>query len=129
MEINYADYHVLLVDDSEPMLALLSEYLVSAGFKVTATSNGEEALARVESGLFDLIITDIFMPLVNGLELSKKVKGRIPVILMSGVEPGDLDQNIADLSDAFLDKRIKREQLIVAVKKAIERWKLKNNIK
>ncbi len=129
MEINYSDYHVLLVDDSEPMLALLSEHLVSAGFKVTAISDGEEALVKVESGQYDLIITDIFMPMVNGLELSKKVKGRVPVILMSGVDPGDLDQNIADLSDAFLDKRIKREQLIVAVKKAIERWKLKNNIK
>lgn len=127
MEVNYSDYHILLVDDSEPMLALLSKYLEDGGFKVTAISNSEKALSLVAKGDFDLIITDIFMPMVNGLELSKKIKGRVPVILMSGVDPGELDQNIADLSDAFLDKRIKKEMLIKAVKKAIDRWKLNHS--
>ncbi|MCK5882991.1 MAG: response regulator [Bacteriovoracaceae bacterium] len=126
MELDYSDYHILLVDDSGPMLALLSEYLRSGGFKVTAISDGEEALALVGKDLFDLVITDIFMPLVSGFDLSKKINGRVPVILISGVEPGDLDQSIAELSDAFLDKTIEKEMLIKAVKKAIDRWKLKN---
>lgn len=126
IKLDYKDYHVLLVDDSRPMLELLSEYLKNGGFKVTAVTDADVALELVDKGEVDVIISDIFMPFTNGLELSRKIKKRIPVILISGVENNGLDGNIAELSDAFLDKSIKQEMLVSAVKKAIDRWKMEH---
>ncbi len=123
---NYKDYRILLVDDSEAMLSLLQLYLEQSGFKVSSTVSAEAALKAVERAEVDLIISDIFMPRMNGFELSKKINNKVPVILITGGESETLKENIADLSDAFLNKVIAREQLVQAVCKGIDRWKIEH---
>ena len=66
--------HVLIVDDSRSIRELLGGVLSNAGFTVTSASDGQEGLDSARSGQFDLVITDINMPVMNGLDLLKSLR-------------------------------------------------------
>ena len=65
---------ILLVDDEQPVLESLGNYLEKNSFKVTPVVNGEDALTAFRSTYFDLVITDLIMPGMSGLELVKEIK-------------------------------------------------------
>ena len=78
---------VLLVDDEQDFLETLSNRLEMRGLKVSAVTSGEEAVARVEGQSFDLIVLDLAMPGLDGLETLKRIKARQPdaeIIMLSG---------------------------------------------
>jgi DNA-binding NtrC family response regulator len=78
---------VLLVDDEEDFLKTLAERLETRGLKVTTASSGESALAHVEGQEYDLIVLDLAMPGLDGLETLKRIKARQPdaeIIMLSG---------------------------------------------
>jgi two-component system response regulator FlrC len=78
---------ILLVEDQYEERTALSDTLEGWGFQVSAVSDGEKALDRFESGTFDLVLTDLKMPKMDGIDLLKRVKTKCPdvaVILMSG---------------------------------------------
>jgi CheY-like chemotaxis protein len=80
--------HVLLVEDNDDTRALYGFILANAGFKVRAVKNGLEAIVELQDSLPDVIVTDLVMPVVDGLELISIVKNRaefagIPVIAMT----------------------------------------------
>lgn len=81
-------HHVLLVEDDDDIRALYGFILASAGFKVKAVKNGLEALAELQDYHPDVIVTDLVMPVVDGLQLIRIVKNKaeladIPVIAMT----------------------------------------------
>src|SRR5262245_60139980 len=83
-----AERTILVVDDS-PMDRLLTGSLIQnlGGWKVVTASHGVEALAMLEQQAFDLVLTDLLMPEMDGLELVQAVRSRyplVPVILMTG---------------------------------------------
>ena len=89
--------HILVVEDSPTMRALLTASLeeIPGEVKVTEAENGFEALRALPRGSFDLIVTDINMPDINGLELVSFVKSNpayqsIPLIIVS-TEGADRD--------------------------------------
>jgi two-component system chemotaxis response regulator CheY len=65
---------VLIVDDSRSIRELLGSVLASAGFKVTSANDGQQGLDTARTQNFDLVITDINMPVMNGLELLKSLR-------------------------------------------------------
>ncbi|KAB2890498.1 MAG: response regulator [Desulfobulbaceae bacterium] len=78
---------VLLVDDEEDFLTTLAERLEARGLKVSTASNGENALASIEAEVFDLVVLDLAMPGLDGLETLKRIKARQPeaeIIMLSG---------------------------------------------
>lgn len=84
---------VLIVDDSTSILKLLAHALGEAGFDVVSASNGQQALDATAQRRFDLIITDIFMPETDGIELLMQLNkrgGRPPVIALSS-KSGSMD--------------------------------------
>lgn len=84
---------ILVVDDDPYLLDLLIETLTSIGYNAVGAANGEEALTKVRKSRFGLVITDIKMPGINGLELAHKIKSdypRLPVILITGVFSADI---------------------------------------
>lgn len=85
---NFTDVHtILLVDDEEGIRSMLSEYLEFKGYRVHAKVNGKEALLFIDESTPDLLITDIDMPVMNGLDLIKAVREKdatIPTIAISG---------------------------------------------
>jgi DNA-binding response OmpR family regulator len=78
---------ILLVDDDEGVRAMLSDFLQMHGYRVQSKSNGEEALAYYEECRPDLVVTDIDMPVMNGLELIRSIRSldtSLPVMAISG---------------------------------------------
>jgi DNA-binding NtrC family response regulator len=82
-----AEYRVLLVDDEEEFVSALSERLELRGIEVDSVLNGEEALDRLVEKEFEVVILDVLMPGLGGLEVLKKIKSTHPntqVILLTG---------------------------------------------
>jgi CheY-like chemotaxis protein len=78
---------ILLVDDHAEFLAVQQELLENAGHTVVTATDGFKALAMVDAGRFDLVITDIIMPNKEGIETIMEIRRRYPslkVIAMSG---------------------------------------------
>src|SRR5690242_4794045 len=88
--------NILIVDDSPDKLSLLEAALCLAGYRVTTATDGDEALAAIESYQPDLVITDVMMPRMNGYELAQKIRANpltkfIPVIMQTAVGRGAAD--------------------------------------
>lgn len=80
-------YHLLIVDDNQDLRDYLRE-LLSPTYKVSCAANGKEALERLEKLHPDLVISDVMMPVMNGMELCKRMKqnlqtSHIPIVLLS----------------------------------------------
>ncbi|MGH9788439.1 MAG: type II toxin-antitoxin system prevent-host-death family antitoxin [Candidatus Acidiferrales bacterium] len=76
---------ILVVDDQAEVRGAYSRYLAKEGFEVTEASDGAEALNRVEDGQFDLVLTDLVMPTMNGMKLLCELKEAfpdLPVVVM-----------------------------------------------
>jgi DNA-binding NtrC family response regulator len=82
-----AEYRVLLVDDEEEFVSALSERLMLRGIEVDSALNGEDALGRMEEKEFEVVILDVMMPGLSGLEVLRQIKSTHPntqVILLTG---------------------------------------------
>src|ERR1019366_5584676 len=87
---------VLIVDDDETQRADLNESLSSQGFDVSCTADGREALNRLASSRFGVILTDLIMPSMDGFDLLKElaVRGdRTPAIVLTAF--GTIDQAVS----------------------------------
>jgi CheY-like chemotaxis protein len=87
--------NILVVDDEEVMRTALAVMLRRDGHAVTVSAGACEALASFEGGGFDVVVTDIMMPEIDGLELIRRLRARsaeIPIIAMSGVRAGSLNE-------------------------------------
>lgn len=81
---------VLVVDDERDVLNVFSEMLKLIGFRVYAVDNTADALNMMNESKFDLIITDLIMPDMNGLDFIKQLRKRgnnAPVVITSGLNP------------------------------------------
>lgn len=85
--------HILLVEDDEAIREMVSNYLTMEGFHVTTVTNGEEALQNCLQKTFDLVILDIMIPKLNGLEVLKIIREQaaLPIIIMSAKD-SDVDK-------------------------------------
>src|SRR5512143_415664 len=125
---------ILVVDDEDMIRDLCSHILSSEGYQVTAASNGTVALEEVGRNDMDLLITDIKMPGMDGLELFERVKQLnqdIVTVFITG--HGTLDTAIESLMrgvDGFVLKPFTQEELLGAVDRAVTRSRLqKENIR
>lgn len=78
---------ILLVDDEQEFLDIMSERMRSRGMEVVTASSAKEALEKIETEIFDAIILDFMMPEMDGLETIKAIKSKkdeLQVILLSG---------------------------------------------
>lgn len=85
---------ILIVEDNDLQRKLLEEVMVNEGFVVTSVESGDEAVKMLGIGHFDLIISDLNMPRMDGYTLAKIVKGdekkkHIPFLLYSAKHPPD----------------------------------------
>ncbi len=84
---------VLLIDDDEPIRRLLTLVLESSNYQVTASEDGRQAMNLLKKERFDLIVSDLMMPVMDGMRflrwLRKEAKLPIPVLVMTALEkPG-----------------------------------------
>lgn len=99
---------ILIVDDNPNMSALLSEMLEVFDYESVRAADGDQALGELENGEFSMVITDMRMPKMTGMELLKLVKERYPkvrVVLISGYTGGQIESEAESLkADGFLGK-------------------------
>ena len=113
---------ILIVDDDEAVLDVLSEMLTLAGHEVTIAHNGKDAVRWVIDGEFDLVITDLIMPEKEGIETITEIRRQssdTPIIAISGggrVGPNDYLETAKFIgADATLAKPFARQELLSTV--------------
>lgn len=113
---------VLLVDDEEDFISTLSQRLKVRGLDVTGANCGEEALELVEEKTFDIIVLDLAMPGMDGLETLKTIKDKHPdaeIIMLSG--HGTVKTSIEAMklgADDFLEKPVDIKELLNKIDEA-----------
>jgi len=118
------DVKILVVDDNKKFLTMLNEFLTDNGFAVETCDNGHEALKIFTNFIPDIVVTDIVMPDIDGIELLlqlRKTNPDVKVIVMSGGNRGHADAylHMADKlgANAVLSKPFELEELMQAIKK------------
>lgn len=79
--------HILIVDDNKEIRNFLEDFLLARGFQCISTGSSEEALEIIEDDLIQVVVSDIILPSISGLELATKIKqkhGNIDIIIMAG---------------------------------------------
>jgi putative two-component system response regulator len=125
-ELDMANEKILLVDDEENNLKLLSHWLISLGYDIDLASNGEEGVKKCMSARPDLVILDIMMPVMDGYEACRRIKAapltkNIPVILVTALQ--DRESKLKGLSagaNDFLSKPIDQAELTMRVKNLLK---------
>jgi two-component system chemotaxis response regulator CheY len=120
-----SSHRVLVVDDSPTMRAFVMAALESDGFEVTAAKSGFEALRILPGASFHLIVTDVNMPDINGLELvrfvrqSQNHKNTPLIIISTDGRDKDRDRGMSLGASAYLVKPFKPEALLELARKVM----------
>jgi len=117
---------ILVVDDKKENLYLLEELLKGSGYEVTSAANGAEALEKLHANGFNMIISDILMPVMDGYQLCREVKGTselkdIPFIFYTATYTDEKDEKLAIRlgADRFLRKPEQWDDLLKTIQDVI----------
>jgi DNA-binding NtrC family response regulator len=122
---NKKEAKILVVDDDKRLADNLVEYLSKLGYQSAAAYGGREALTKFEQGDFQLVITDLKMPEMDGMELLDAVKeldSRVVVMVITGY--GSIESAVDAIKRGafdFIPKPFQMEELEVIVNRALER--------
>jgi len=121
---NHNKIKLLLVDDEIKFLQSIAQRLELKNFDVIAASNGEEAIASAEKGLFDVAVVDFQMPGMDGIQVLKALKERhkyLEIIMLTGHATVDSAVECTKLGAfKYLEKPYAFEKLVETIKEAFE---------
>lgn len=115
---------ILIVDDNEFLRFTLTELIEDSGLECKAVGDGLTALSEVKKNIYGLVILDLRLPVMNGLEILKKIKEiniLIPVIMLSAY--GDIKSVVETIKNGahdFITKPFDNEAMIILIKKTLE---------
>jgi DNA-binding response OmpR family regulator len=115
---------VLVVDDEPKIVQLARDYLEHAGFTVASASDGREALASFRANAPDLIVLDLGLPLVDGLDVARAIRksSNVPIVMLTG--RGDEADRVAGLelgADDYVTKPFSPKELVARVRAVLRR--------
>lgn len=120
--------HILVVDDEESIRAILRQILRYEGYEVSSASSGGEALLMHRAQMYDLVILDVKMQGIDGLDTLAQLRQEVPsarVIMISGhATIGNAVQAVKDGAFDFLEKPLDADRLLVTVARALEHRRL-----
>lgn len=115
---------ILLVDDDVELTNLLAELLSLEGFDIHVVHNGQEALTELELQTYDIILLDIMMPVLNGIETLKQLRQKLTTpVLMLSARDDDIDRVLGlELgADDYLPKPFNDRELVARIKAILRR--------
>ena len=119
---------ILVVEDDIFIRKLIVKYLSTYGFQMFESSNGKEALNLCEEQFIDLVITDVMMPVVDGLELTNILRSNhpdLPILMLTALESiSDKEKGFFSGTDDYLVKPVDLKELLLRVKALLRRYKI-----
>ena len=121
-------HHLLMIEDDTRLAAMVGEYLTQSGFTVTHMADGESGLAALQDKALDLVILDLMLPDIDGLEVCRRIRAlpgpvaRVPVLMLTA--KGDPMDRIVGLelgADDYLPKPFEPRELLARVKALLRR--------
>lgn len=121
VEVNPLDFLILVVDDAQANVVLLSHILEKEGFRVEKCYDGDEALEKIKQNTPDLILLDIMMPKMSGIEVGEELRRSeyeyIPIIFLSSSNDSvDKVQAFESGGVDFLNKPFDKDELLIRVR-------------
>lgn len=116
--------HILIVDDDKEIADLLELYLKNEGYKIYKAFDGEEALHILNQQSINLLVLDVMMPKLNGLEVTKQIRvaNNIPILMLSAkVEDMDKIMGLMTGADDYMGKPFNPLELVARVKALLRR--------
>ena len=124
---------ILVVEDDAPMCELLTSFFSEKGYEVSTVQDGEAALARLEQQDFALVITDIKLPGMSGLELLARIRvdwSEVAVIIMTAFSSISSAVEAMKLgAEDYIGKPFQLDELAITVEKALERRSLRREVR
>jgi len=117
---------VLVIDDDKTTLTMLTMILTKANFLVLSALDGDEGMSMVETELPDLVISDILIPRIDGIDICEKIKtnpqlDHIKVILMTAIKNVMIQKEARSCgADAFVEKPTDSRELLTIIKNLFE---------
>ena len=115
---------ILLVDDDPEFRKAMKKMFEKSGYNVTVAADGQEALEALSEETFDLIISDLRMPNLNGMELMEELKRRkinLPVIFITAYGEVESYMDLMNLGAfEYINKPVKGQEILGVVRKALE---------
>src|SRR5215471_300485 len=117
---------LLVIDDDVALGRLLQEYMADEGFSIDLAANGTAGIRQALSGRFELIVLDIMLPQVNGLDVLRRIRSesRAPVLMLTA--KGDLRDRVLGLelgADDYLAKPFDPSELVARIRAILRRAK------
>lgn len=115
---------VLIVDDEEQIRELLSIYFTKEGFNVAEAADGAEALMKVQQAKPDIIILDIMMPVLDGIEVCQQIRkhSNVPIIMLtSRTQDDDRIMGLEIGADDYVAKPFNPKEIVARVKAVLRR--------
>jgi len=120
---------ILVVDDDAIVIKSCRRILETEGFEVTAVPGADEALEKIKSSEFDLLLMDVKMPKHDGIFLMREIKKNwsdIPIIVMSGYPTPETIADVLKLgATQFIPKPFRPDELVKTVRQVIQKMPLK----
>jgi len=119
----HKSYSILLADDNKANISTFSSYLKAKGYRILVAQNGKEAIDLAKAHQPDLILMDIQMPIMDGLEAIKQIRldpnfSNIPIIALTAlVMTGDREKCLAAGANEYVTKPVKLNQLATSIQK------------
>ncbi len=122
--------HILVVDDEEIIRVLLTEILTEEGYQVTCAVDGRQAVDLLKANRYDLVITDMVMPGLNGLEVLQaafRIDPEYPVIMITGYPSVEMAVKLVNLGAAdYITKPFNVDLIKVTVAKVLEMKRMRS---
>ena len=122
---------ILIAEDDRELRQLFSNVLTKNGYAVKGVSNGKEALDAMDNDYFDLVITDIMMPVLDGYELVRQLRdtGNITPVLMITAKDAfdDMNQGFVSGTDDYMVKPVNVNEMLLRVKALLRRAQMIND--
>ena len=121
-------FHVLIAEDDEELRDLFRRVLIKNGYNVTGVSNGKEALDALENDYYDIIISDIMMPIMDGYRLVRHLRdagNNIPVMMITAKDAfDDMRQGFMSGTDDYMVKPVNVNEMVIRIGALLRRAKM-----
>ena len=111
---------VLIAEDEKDIQFLYSAWLRREGYEVTTADNGLQAISAFEDSGFDIVILDVMMPEVDGLEVCRHIRAcdpHVPILMVSALaRPDDVERGLEAGASLYVDKPVTPKEVILRLR-------------